>query len=56
MAGTDTMQQQAEFLEYARTSGSTDEFDQLIGLADAADSQAAPQVEKPGSEPRLPEG
>lgn len=59
MAGTDTMRQEAEFLEYARTSSSTSEFDQLIGLAEETDTtapgseseQAAPQ-----SEPKLPEG
>ena len=41
MAGTDTKQQEAEFLEYARANASTDEFDKLIGLAGEADSEAA---------------
>ncbi|MEM8874401.1 MAG: hypothetical protein AAGD32_09085 [Planctomycetota bacterium] len=43
MAGTDTAAQEREFLEYARTGVSSDEFDQLIGLADEADSVAAPK-------------
>ncbi|MEM9417635.1 MAG: hypothetical protein AAGA25_01100 [Planctomycetota bacterium] len=55
MAGTDTMRQEAEFLEYARTSGSTDEFDKLIGLADETDTKSA-TPEAPVSEPKLPEG
>ena len=55
MAGTDTMRQEAEFLEYARTSGSTDEFDKLIGLAEQSDS-SAPVADTPQAEPKLPEG
>jgi chromosome segregation ATPase len=42
MAGTDTRAQEAEFLEYARTTTATDEFDRLIGLAGETDP-AAPQ-------------
>jgi hypothetical protein len=38
MAGTDTKVQEAEFMDYARKSVATDEFDKLIGLADATDS------------------
>ncbi len=38
MAGTDTKAQEAEFLEYARTTESTSEFDALIGLADEVES------------------
>ncbi|MEM6561564.1 MAG: hypothetical protein AAF656_08170 [Planctomycetota bacterium] len=41
MAGTDTAAQEREFLEYARTGVSSDEFDQLIGLADEADTAVA---------------
>jgi hypothetical protein len=41
MAGTDTKRQEAEFLEYARTGVATDEFDQLIGLAQQTDTAAA---------------
>ncbi len=37
MAGTDTKAQEAEFLEYARTTESTSEFDSLIGLAESAE-------------------
>lgn len=45
MAGTDTKMQENEFLEYARTSVATSEFDKLIGLAGDTDKteQAAPQ-------------
>ncbi len=38
MAGTDTKAQEAEFLEYARTTESTSEFDALIGLADEVET------------------
>ncbi|MFH1077121.1 MAG: hypothetical protein V1753_09890 [Pseudomonadota bacterium] len=34
LAGTDMKRQEAEFLEYARTSAAGSEFDALIGLAD----------------------
>ncbi len=54
MAGTDTMKQEAEFLEYARTSSSTDEFDRLIGLAEETDRTAAPP-DAARAEPKLPE-
>ncbi|MEM7166943.1 MAG: hypothetical protein AAF581_15875 [Planctomycetota bacterium] len=40
LAGTDTKRQEAEFLDYASKSVSSDEFDQLIGLADQADKGA----------------
>lgn len=53
MAGTDTKVQENEFLEYARTSQSDDEFDRLIGLAEETD-----RTETPGSEDgpiKLPE-
>ncbi len=55
MAGTDTMAQEAEFLDYARTSESSDEFDSLIGLAElsaeAPQSSGAPEKEKSGGLP-----
>ncbi len=54
MAGTDTLQQEAEFLDYARTSTATDEFDKLIGLAGTTDRTQEP-AEAPLPEPRLPE-
>lgn len=41
LAGTDNRAQEAEFLEYARTNAASDEFDRLIGLAEAADRPAA---------------
>lgn len=56
MAGTDTKAQEAEFLEYARTSVATTEFDRLIGLAEDTDQQqrdAATPQRTPDA--RLPE-
>lgn len=48
MAGTDTKAQEAEFLEYARTSSSNSEFEALVGLAGEVDKpkQAAEQQTK----------
>jgi len=43
MAGTDTKAQEAEFLEYARSSASNTEFDSLVGLGTKAE---APKPEK----------
>lgn len=59
MAGTDTKVQEAEFLDYARNSVATDEFDKLIGLANTTDrsepaESASPLVEK--KDTQLPEG
>ncbi len=47
LAGTDTKNQEREFLEYARSSQASSEFDALIGLAGAAekDVKAAPDKE-----------
>lgn len=53
MAGTDTKVLENEFMEYARTGVSTDEFDQLIGLAGEADTAAAAPQEQVKSQ--LPE-
>lgn len=39
LAGTDTKRQEAEFLEYARSNVSSDEFDKLIGLAAEAEGR-----------------
>ena len=50
LAGTDTAAQEAEFLEYARTSESADEFDALIGLADET-----PAASEPADKTSLPE-
>jgi hypothetical protein len=52
MAGTDTKAQEAEFLEYARTSASNTEFDSLIGLGGTKTEAAKPAQEKG---PALPE-
>lgn len=41
MAGTDTAIQEAEFMEYARNSVATSEFDKLVGLASDTDRPAA---------------
>jgi len=45
LAGTDTKAQEAEFLEYARKSAASSEFDALLGLAEKVDAiirRAAP--------------
>ena len=52
MAGTDTKAQEAEFLEYARTSASNTEFDSLVGLG-ATKTEAAPAAKEKGQ--ALPE-
>lgn len=54
MAGADTKAQENEFLEYARTSESTSEFDSLIGLAESAESVDKPK-ESEGKDTALPE-
>jgi phage shock protein A len=47
LAGTDSRAQEAEFLEYARQTEGSNEFDALIGLADAADTTpAAPEADE----------
>ncbi|MFA6011403.1 MAG: hypothetical protein WC799_15560 [Desulfobacteraceae bacterium] len=55
MAGTDTRAQEAEFMEYARSTVANDEFDSLVGLAAKTDSAAkeekSPVVEKKSSLP-----
>jgi predicted nucleic acid-binding Zn-ribbon protein len=53
MAGTDTKAQEAEFMEYARASQSTDEFDKLIGLASSTDK--SPTTDRRETEAKLPE-
>lgn len=53
LAGTDTKVQEAEFLEYARTSFASDEFDTLVGMAEEIDSKREPRAgeeERPGDE------
>ncbi len=55
MAGTDTLAQEAEFLDYARKSTANDDFDALLGLAGTAvaapKTAAAPEKEKAGGLP-----
>ncbi len=55
MAGTDTLAQEAEFLDYARKSTANDDFDALLGLAGTAEAApktaAAPEKEKAGGLP-----
>jgi hypothetical protein len=54
MAGTDTKAQEAEFLDYARRSAASSEFDALVGLSGTAESKtAAPKSQDKGSS--LPE-
>lgn len=54
MAGADTKAQENEFLEYARASESASEFDSIIGLAEAAESESQPK-ESEGKDTALPE-
>lgn len=54
LSGTDAARTEAEFLEYARTTASADEFDVLIGLAGDADETVA-ETEQPDRETKLPE-
>jgi phage shock protein A len=54
LAGTDTKRQEAEFLEYARSTASNDEFERLIGIAGETDD--AERDAAPAPDSRLPEG
>jgi chromosome segregation ATPase len=53
LAGTDSKVQEAEFMEFARSSQSDSEFDALIGLAASVEkpASAAPVQEKPAALP-----
>lgn len=53
LAGTDTRKQEAEFLEYARKTSASNEFEALVGLAADSDSKtpAAKNAEKPSTLP-----
>lgn len=53
MAGTDTKAQEAEFLEFARTTSASDEFDALVGLAEEVDT--APAEAETDTRQALPE-
>lgn len=56
LSGVDTKMQENEFLEYARSSESSTEFDRLIGLSEEADQAApAPGKEAPARDTKLPE-
>lgn len=56
MAGTDTKAQEAEFLDYARKSQASSEFDSLIGLAEQAGTATPPETTKtPEKGTALPE-
>ena len=60
MAGTDSKQQEAQFLEYARSNTASDEFDSLLNMAEGTEgaetSASEPEeVEKTGSDGILPE-
>ena len=60
MAGTDNKMQEAQFLEYARNTTATDEFDALLGMAEgpevAENGPSGPkETEKEGSNSILPE-
>jgi phage shock protein A len=48
LAGTDARAQEAEFLEYARSSMANDEFDALVGLAEKKDKAPATREQKQG--------
>jgi hypothetical protein len=57
LAGTETRAQEAEFLEYARTSEAQDEFAALVGLAEEKDSAppSKDEVERDARATDLPE-
>jgi phage shock protein A len=55
MAGTDTKAQEAEFLEYARKSAASTEFDALLGLAGKTEAAPAPKVVQGDKTSALPE-
>ncbi len=55
LAGTDTKVQEAEFLEFARQSTATNEFDALIGLADSIESAAPVEDQADSERTSLPE-
>ena len=51
IAGTDTKAQEAEFLDYARKSAASSEFDALVGLGEKAAAAPAKAAEKPTALP-----
>ncbi|MFA6244220.1 MAG: hypothetical protein WC655_24975 [Candidatus Hydrogenedentales bacterium] len=55
LAGTDSRAQEAEFLEYAKGTAASTEFDQLLGLAQATETKAADKEKAPAEKTPLPE-
>ena len=55
LSGTDTARSEAEFLEYARTSAISSEFDVLIGLAEEADQDGGDAETESQEGTKLPE-
>lgn len=51
MAGTDTRAQEAEFLDYARKSAASSDFDALVGLGEKPAAAPAKAAEKPTALP-----
>jgi hypothetical protein len=54
LAGTDSKMQEAEFLEYARSSATNNEFESLVGLAASKDAAAGEKADQEKS-PALPD-
>ena len=55
LAGTSTKTQEAEFLEYARKTSASSEFDQLIGLAQSTEAAASSKEQEGPDKTALPE-
>jgi len=55
LAGTDSKALEAEFLNYAASSGSEDEFDSLLGIAGATDSASREKDVESKTSDKLPE-
>ncbi len=51
LAGTDSRAQEAEFLEYARKSAASSEFDALVGLGEKSTTTPGKSVDKPTALP-----
>ena len=56
LAGTDAKAQEIEFMEYARTAATNEEFDRLVGLAEAVEAKPQDPSQKAKEKgPALPE-
>ena len=55
LAGTDNVAQEADFLEYARTSSANSEFEALVGLADSSETAPASSAPAEQASEKLPE-